>query len=97
MYVLIGLGAFYTMYGILGLLGIQYIPKKHRNQPWTRQYKRSCGVGWLLFGIPWCVLYFVARQTVMKTPLLLGLIVVCSLPSMVYSVICDRKYDAMLR
>lgn len=101
MYIIINLGIFYVAYGVLGLFGVQVIPHKYQNKRWSRQYKRSRGIGWLLIGIPWCILYFVmtfaAKKANIKTGITCLLLMICSLPGLIYDLINDRKYNAMLK
>lgn len=64
--VMISLGIFYTLYGILGLFGLQVIPEKYKGAEWN-------------------------------TMTILILLIVCSLPSLIYSFKNEQKYKAMLK
>lgn len=94
-------GVFWIIYGTLGLFGVQVIPERHRNREWTKQYKKARGIGWLLIGIPWCILYAAVPLLVepgsVTTGFLCVLLILCSLPGMVYSFMSERKYNAMLQ
>lgn len=43
------------VYGIVGILGFQIVPRKYRGYNWSKKYKRTQGVGWLLVDDPWLV------------------------------------------
>ena len=75
------LGIAYCVYGLLYLLGIPHVAPKYRNRTWTRRYQRTCGIGWLMIGIPWLALYVLSVNCQIAHPLLATLIVVLALPS----------------
>lgn len=57
MIVLLSLGIFWTLYGVAGFLGFQRISERYKRKSWTKEYIQSCGIRWLMIGIPWIVLY----------------------------------------
>jgi len=91
------LSCFWFIYGILGLVGIQHIPKKFRNKEWTKQYKFHQGISWLLISIPWLLLYFIDRKMMFLFELKALLIILTAIPSIVYSTVYDRKYIKLLK
>lgn len=87
---------FWTVYGILGVLGFQVaIPKKFRGQPWTKAYIRKQGLSWMMLGVPclavallWSTAEFGAAWPVMLA---------CAVPSLVYSRMIDKEYSEVLQ
>lgn len=95
MNVFLYLGAIWTLYGIAGLCGYQRIPEWCRNQSWTKQYIRSSGISWMMLGIPLMLLYGAGTIWEFHWAVVIGLVLVCSLPSSVYSFLMERKYKMM--
>jgi hypothetical protein len=93
---ILGLGLFFTIYGILGLFGIHPIPEEYKNKSWTRRYKRACGIGWLMLGIADIVLYLVISIYELKWPVIAALILLFATPYMICSFYTDKKYKAKL-
>ena len=91
------IGIIWTLYGLAGLFGIQKIPSKFKDKSWTKHYIRSQGISWLLLGIPWIVLDVITEDKGFGMPVMLFLILACSLPGFVYTVILDRRYTAKLK
>ncbi len=91
MTVLLWLGVFWTFYGIAGILGIQCIPSKYKHKIWTKQYIRLCGMGWLMIGIPWLLLYAVTSQLNIKWNITALLIVLLSIPSIIFSIRTEKN------
>ena len=56
-----GISLFWIVYGILTLVGIAPISKQYQGYSWSQQYRRSCGISWLLLGGPLMALYLVSR------------------------------------
>ena len=96
MTVLLWLGVFWTLYGIAGILGIQCIPSKYKNKVWTKQYIRLCGIGWLMIGIPWLLLYAVTFHYNITWAITALLIILFSIPSIIFSIRTEKKYKAKL-
>lgn len=96
MTVLLWLGIFWTLYGIAGILGVQCVPSKYKNKVWTKQYIRSCGISWLMIGIPWLLLYAVASRYYITWPITAIFIVLFSIPSIIFSARIEKKYKAKL-
>lgn len=96
MEVILMLGIFWTAYGIAGLAGFQHIAQKYQGYSWTRKFKQSCGISWLLLGIPWIVMYVVSLNRE-PSPLTISVtVVLLGIPSAVYSFRMERKYKAKL-
>ena len=88
---------FWCLYGIAGLLGFQLIPEQYKDRPWTKSYKRFRGLSWLMLGIPWLIVYFISRHTVLSWAVMVLILVAVSLPSIVCSAVMERKYKNLLR
>ena len=91
------IGIIWTLYGLAGLFGIQKIPSKFKDKSWTKHYIRYQGISGLLLGIPWIVLDVITEDKGFGMPVMLFLILACSLPGFVYTVILDRRYTAKLK
>ena len=91
------IGIIWALYGLAGLFGIQKIPSKFKDKSWTKHYIRYQGISWLLLGIPWIVLDVITEDKGFGMPVMLFLILACSLPGFVYTVILDRRYTAKLK
>ena len=91
------IGIIWTLYGLAGLFGIQKIPSKFKDKSWTKHYIRYQGISWLLLGIPSIVLDVITEDKGFGMPVMLFLILACSLPGFVYTVILDRRYTAKLK
>ena len=88
------LALFWIVYGIVGIFGYQCsIPEKYKNQPWTKKYIRFRGLSWLLIGVPLVILCVIKRNTDIS----LMIVCICCIPSIIYSMMGERKYKAMLK
>ena len=87
---------FWCLYGIAGLLGFQFIHDKYKDHWWTLDYIRCRGVSWLILGIPWLAVAIIRRYTGMSYWVAIGLLVVVSVPSLVYGAVKDKKFKALL-
>lgn len=100
MYVQLTLSIFWIFYGILGLFGIQHIPNRYKGHSWTKEYIRKQGITWLLVGVPWLVFYFVRKFAIPHIEIRSGIVclilIALSLPSLIATVIWERKYKALL-
>ena len=100
MSVMFVMSIFWTIYGIAGLLGYQNIPEKYRGHSWTKDLIRCQGKSWLMLGVPWMMVYlaatFVFADMSIKTGTWLIFDLVVAIPGLIYTVIWDRKYKAML-
>ena len=97
MNVLLMLGAFYTVYGLLGLAGWQRLPAPYRGHRWTGRYTRRLGVSWLMLGLPWLAVWALLRTAPPAWPVVCAVIVGVSLPSLVYTWALDRRYRKWTR
>ena len=96
MEVILGLGIFWTLYGIAGIFGFQIINEKYKNHDWTPSYIRYRGISWLMIGIPWLALYLLAYGKDINRLVMCLLILLCGVPSIAYTIINDRKYRHMI-
>lgn len=96
MVVYLCLAVFWTFYGFAGILGFQRIPAKYKNKVWTKDYIRSCGMAWLTLGVPSLLLYAVASRFYMPWAVTASLIVLLTVPSIVFSCRIERKFKAKL-
>lgn len=85
------ISAFWIVYGIFGILGLQNVPERYRYKSWTPDYMRANGIGMVIFGVSWVILGIVLKLR--PLPLLpgFGLAVVFSLPALVYALYADRN------
>ena len=91
------LGMFWSIYGILGLFGVQIIPSKYKGKSWTKSYIRCCGVSWILLGFPWLACYLITRSMNINYFIVLIIYITISIPSIIYTIAYDRKYKTMLK
>ena len=96
MMVMLFLGVFYLIYGILGLFGVQIIPSEYKGKNWTKSYIRCRGVSWMLLGVPWLVFYLTAHDMNIDIIMVIILVII-SIPSIVFSFFYERKYKTMLK
>ncbi|MBD5148214.1 MAG: hypothetical protein HDT19_05480 [Oscillibacter sp.] len=97
MVIILTLGIFWTLYGMAGILGFQIIGEKYKNHHWTSSYIRCRGISWLTLGIPMLVLYLLDYSREINRPVMCLLILLCGIPSIVYSIVKERKYERMLK
>ena len=100
MNVLLFMSVFWILYGIAGLLGFQNIPAKYKGHSWTKDYIHSQGLNWLILGLPWFGFYLVRTFLLAEADITTGMSVVIllllSIPALIFSVIYEKKYKAML-
>ena len=92
----INLGIFWTVYGIVGLLGFQVISPRFKGYPWTKKYIRCRGLSWLMLGIPWSILGFVLHKMDIGAGITIFIMLIAALPSLVYSVLLEKKFEELL-
>ena len=97
MFMVISMGIFYSLYGVLGLLGVQVISSEYRGKSWTKSYIRCRGVSWVIVGIPWLVFYLIVRDMEINKLIWVVILIAISLPSIIYSIVFERKYKALLK
>lgn len=93
---ILGLGTVWTLYGIAGLFGFQVIEENYKNHEWTIHYIRYRGLSWLMAGILWLILGFWAYDKDLNNLVVGLLMLLCILPSVVYTIVNERKYKKML-
>ena len=101
MKILLFMSAFWTLYGIAGLLGYQNIPKKFKGYSWTKEYIRLQGITWLMLGVPLLMLYFVVHYFIpeenLNAELLVFNMLVLASPSVIFTYKWEKKYEKMLK
>lgn len=101
MKVLLFMSAFWTLYGIAGLLGYQNIPKRFKGYSWTKEYIRLQGITWLMLGVPLLMLYFVVHFFIpeenLNAELLVFSMLVLASPSVIFTYKWEKKYEKMLK
>ena len=90
------LGIFWTVYGVIGLFGFQIIPSKFKGYSWTRDYIRLQAKTWLMLGVPWIVISFIAPALNMGRGWTTVAIIAVAIPSLVYSGVNEKKYMRLL-
>lgn len=97
MMVILFLGIFYSIYGILGLFGVQVISSEYKGKKWTKGYICCRGVSWLLLGFPWLAFYLIVHSMNINTLIEALILIAISIPSVVFSFLSERKYKSMLK
>ena len=97
MNIILFMGVFWSIYGFLGLFGIQIIPLKYKGYDWTKSYIRCCGVSWMLLGFPWLIFVLLTHSMNIDYFVVVIVLIVISIPSLIYTVAYDRTYKTMLR
>lgn len=97
MTVLLSLGIFYTIYGIFGIFGKGFVKDKYKGYEWTKDYIKKQGISYLLIGIPWLILYFAFTQYRPGLVWEVLLIILLSVPAVVYSIFYEVKYFRLLK
>lgn len=96
MSVLLYLGIFWVFYGIVGLFGWQRINPKYKGHDWTKDYVRCMGISWLMIGIPAVIFDRVFAAGYNSAPMFL-LMLICMMPSIVYTIVIEKKYNGKLK
>lgn len=91
------MGIFWCVYGILGLFGVQIIAYEYKGKSWTKKYIHCRGISWLLLGIPWIIVYIVDHYMNIDNHIWALLLAIASIPSIIYTVVYERKYKNMLK
>ena len=84
-------------YGIFGLFGKMNIAEKFKGHEWTKDYMRELGIGDILLGVPWLILYFAFKQYDPGYWTIFLLIILLALPSLIYVILIERKYNKRLK
>lgn len=75
----------WIIYGILGLFGIQNVPKEVKGTAYERDNKRKSGISWLLMGIPYLTAYIFIKDKDLPAGLVALVLIILVIPSIVYS------------
>ena len=97
MYVILILSIFWSVYGILGLLGFQVIPEEYKGKAWTTKYIRCRGLSWIILGLPWLAVHLIAGYIRANKYVELGILIAIAIPSIIYSFAYEKKYKALLK
>lgn len=99
MQVLLVMSIFFIVYGIAGLLGFQHISQKFKGYSWTKDYIRCQGTTWLMLGLPlfafYLILTFFFTDTNIRAGLIVLIVVVLAIPSIIFTMIWEKKYEAL--
>ncbi|MCH5279763.1 MAG: hypothetical protein J1E60_08270 [Christensenellaceae bacterium] len=96
MNIVLFMGIFWSIYGILGLFGVQRIPPKYKGKKWTKSYIRCCGVSWMLLGFLWLAFYLAAHNVNINYFTAVIILIAVSIPAIIFTFAYDRKYKTML-
>lgn len=97
MNIILAMAVFWTGYGVAGLFGFQVIPGRYRGKVWTQKFVRFRGLSWIMLGTPWLALYVIIRGRNMDGRITVFLFAMCSLPSLIYTAVNERKYRLLLK
>ena len=88
----------YTLYGIAGLFGFQIIPEQYKGHPWTKEYKRSQGIAYLMLGVPWLLVCLLEKACLSDVPVwgMILIVALLAVPAFIFAVAIGRKYKALL-
>lgn len=86
------LSIFFIFYGILGLFGIQNIPEVYLDTEFAKSYKRFSGIGWLLLGIPYLVVWIVTHNMGLPPLTIVLILLACGIPSLIFTCIGSIKF-----
>ena len=88
----------YTLYGIAGLFGFQIIPEQHKGRPWTKAYKQSQGIAYLMLGAPWLLVCLLEDVCLSDVPVwgMILIVALVAVPAFIFALAIDRKYKALL-
>ena len=92
MRVILILGIFYTIRGIAGMMGHSIVREEYEGYCWTKEYKKSIGISYLILGVPYIILGACGILDGIKLLHGIVLILLTSIPSFVYSLYIDKKY-----
>ena len=86
----------WIIYGVAGLLGFQNIPAKYEGYSWTIRYKRSSGIGWLIFVVPILTINLLIR--IFSWPQYINLImsILIGVISVSYSIYQEKKFNKLI-
>ena len=88
-------GIFWTLYGFLGVIGIQKINEEYKGTSFEKEYKKFVGISWLLSCIPCIARHFLFECTNVLLVIKWLLLAVSAIPSIWYSVVGDKKYKKL--
>ena len=97
MEVIFAMSIFHIIYGIFGLFGKRNVEEKFKGYEWTKSYMKEMGIGDILLGIPWLILYFAFKQYDPGSWTIFLLIILLALPSLIYVILIERKYSKLLK
>lgn len=95
MNVVLIISIFWIIYGILGLAGIQWVPKKHRGKDYEKDYIRARSLTYLILGVPFLIFGVVYKMMDpdVEAILLLGMLILAGVPGIIYDRKIAARYD----
>ena len=100
MKLLLSVGALCTIYGSIGVLGFQIIPKKFKGRVWTPAYIRCQGARHILLGASLLLFYFILIVFYTHTSIMAGRLLLIpfalSIPSYALNLFFKKKFHTRL-
>ena len=93
---LLFLGVAWIIYGVGSSMGYGNVPYMYRNHSWTKQYKKDKGIGYIILGVAWTILYIIMRGKDVSLLISVILIIGVALPALAYSINVEKKYKTKL-
>ena len=100
MNVILYLGIFWMMFGIIGFIfKIQPLPEKYkpyRDLPCTKEYMRKIGLSWVMLGAPYIIIYVVNEISKIDAWINAISIILVAIPAIFYTVKAEKSYKKEL-
>lgn len=93
---LLFLGIAWVVYGVLSIIGRGNVPYIYRNHSWTNQYKKEKGIGFVILGASWSLLYMFMKGREVSLLISVVLMLAVALPALIYSINVEKKYKSKL-
>lgn len=91
------ISVFLVTYGILGLLGIHKVPKKHKGKEYEKEYIKSQSILYLLGGIPWFLACLFFKEIQISIGKMIVIFTVLAVPCFVFSIVTENKYRNIMK
>lgn len=89
--VLISIGQ--IILGLLEISGIKIKPDKYRKTPFDKKNKKGIGIGRMIYGIPWLIIGLIANYFKISKILEYILIIIVSIPALIYQYNHEKYYQ----